>query len=35
MRLWIDPVKMKSYGLIPSDLTGVLAQQNIEAARVL
>ena len=32
MRLWIDPVKMKSYGLIPSDLTGVLAQQNIEAA---
>ena len=32
MRLWIDPVKMKSYGLIPADLTGVLAQQNIEAA---
>ncbi len=32
MRLWIDPVKMKSYGLIPSDLTGVLSQQNIEAA---
>ncbi len=32
MRLWIDPVKMKSHGLIPSDLTGVLSQQNIEAA---
>ena len=32
MRLWIDPVKMKSYGMIPSDLTSVLAQQNIEAA---
>ena len=32
MRLWIDPVKMKSYGLIPSDITGVLSQQNIEAA---
>ena len=32
MRLWIDPVKMKSYSLIPSDLTGVLSQQNIEAA---
>ena len=32
MRLWIDPVKMKSYGMIPTDLTGVLAQQNIEAA---
>ena len=32
MRLWLDPVKMKSYGLIPSDLIGVLSQQNIEAA---
>ncbi len=32
MRLWIDPVKMKSYSLIPSDLTNVLSQQNIEAA---
>ncbi len=32
MRLWLDPVKMKNYGLIPSDITGVLSQQNIEAA---
>lgn len=32
MRLWLDPVKMKNYNLMPSDLTGVLAQQNIEAA---
>lgn len=32
MRLWLDPVKMKNYSLMPSDLSGVLAEQNIEAA---
>jgi len=32
MRLWLDPVKMKNYGLMPSDLSGILAEQNIEAA---
>ena len=32
MRIWLDPVKMKNYSLIPSDLVGVLSQQNIEAA---
>ena len=32
MRLWLDPVKMKNYNLIPSDISGVLSQQNIEAA---
>lgn len=32
MRLWLDPIKMKNYGLMPTDLTAVLAQQNIEAA---
>ena len=32
MRLWLDPVKMKNHNLMPSDITGVLAQQNIEAA---
>ncbi len=32
MRIWLDPIKMKSYGLIPSDITGILAEQNIEAA---
>lgn len=32
MRLWLDPVKMKSHNLMPSDITGILAQQNIEAA---
>ena len=32
MRIWLDPVKMKNYGLMPSDISGVLAEQNIEAA---
>lgn len=32
MRIWLDPVKMKNYNLMPSDLMGVLAEQNIEAA---
>ena len=32
MRIWLDPEKMASYGLVPSDVSGVLAEQNIEAA---
>ena len=32
MRIWLQPDKMKQYGLVPSDITGVLAEQNIEAA---
>ena len=32
MRLWLDPQKMKEKGLIPTDIVGVLAEQNIEAA---
>lgn len=32
MRIWLDPNKMASYGLIPSDIRTVLAEQNIEAA---
>lgn len=32
MRIWLDPVKMKNYGLMPSDISGILAEQNIEAA---
>ncbi len=32
MRLWLDPVKMKTYGLMPSDISAVLDEQNIEAA---
>lgn len=31
MRLWLDPAKMAQYGLVPSDITGVLSEQNIEA----
>ena len=29
MRIWLDPEKMASYGLVPSDVSGVLAEQNI------
>ncbi|MCK9344102.1 MAG: efflux RND transporter permease subunit, partial [Massilibacteroides sp.] len=32
MRIWLKPDKMKQYGLIPSDIVGALAEQNIEAA---
>lgn len=32
MRIWLDPEKMASYGLVPSDISGILAEQNIEAA---
>ena len=32
MRIWLDPEVMKQYSLMPSDITAVLAEQNIEAA---
>jgi len=32
MRIWLRPDVMKQYGLMPTDITGVLAEQNIEAA---
>lgn len=32
MRMWLDPVKMAEHRLMPSDIAGVLAEQNIEAA---
>ena len=32
MRIWLDPEKMASYGLIPTHVSAVLAEQNIEAA---
>ncbi|MBR6828888.1 MAG: efflux RND transporter permease subunit, partial [Prevotella sp.] len=32
MRIWLKPDVMKQYGLMPSDVTGVLAEQNVEAA---
>ncbi len=32
MRIWLQPDKMKENGLVPSDITAALAEQNIEAA---
>ena len=32
MRFWLKPDIMAQYGLMPSDITGILAEQNIEAA---
>lgn len=31
MRIWMKPEKMAQYGLVPSDITSVLGEQNIEA----
>lgn len=31
MRIWLNPMKMASYGLMPSDITDVLAEQNVES----
>lgn len=31
MRIWLDPNKMAKYGLVPSDIATVLAEQNIES----
>ena len=32
MRIWLDPLKMAQYGLVPSDVTKVLDEQNVEVA---
>ncbi|REE25902.1 HAE1 family hydrophobic/amphiphilic exporter-1 [Winogradskyella pacifica] len=32
MRIWLNPEKLASYGLIPSDISAALAEQNLEAA---
>ena len=32
MRIWLKPEKLAAYGLIPSDISAVLAEQNLEAA---
>ena len=32
MRIWLDPQSMAHYGLIPSDITAVLNEQNIEVS---
>ena len=31
MRIWLDPQKMAQYSLVPSDITKVLGEQNIES----
>ncbi|MDE6099668.1 MAG: efflux RND transporter permease subunit [Paramuribaculum sp.] len=31
MRIWLDPARMSQYGLVPSDIDNVLANQNIES----
>lgn len=31
MRIWLDPLKMSRYGLVPADIDKVLAEQNIES----
>ncbi len=32
MRIWLDPAKMKNYGLVPSDVVAALNEQSLEAA---
>lgn len=32
IRIWLDPVKMASYALVPNDIRSLLAEQNIEVA---
>ena len=32
LRIWLKPEIMAQYGLVPSDITGCLAEQNLEAA---
>ncbi len=32
LRIWLDPQKMAQYNLMPSDISAVLAQQNIESS---
>lgn len=32
MRIWLDPAKMASYGLVPSDVTASINEQSLEAA---
>lgn len=31
LRIWLDPGKMGKFGLMPSDISAVLAEQNLEA----
>ena len=31
LRIWLDPAKMRAYGLVPGDIDNALAAQNIES----
>lgn len=31
MRIWLDPLRMSQYGLVPADIEKVLADQNVES----
>lgn len=31
LRIWLDPAKMRAYGLVPSDIDNALASQNLES----
>ncbi len=31
LRIWLDPLKMAKYGLVPSDVSSVLGEQNVES----
>ena len=31
MRIWLKPERMAQYGLVPSDITAILGEQNLEA----
>lgn len=31
MRIWLDPYKMKAYGLVPTDIDNALTAQNLES----
>ncbi|MFI3317421.1 MAG: efflux RND transporter permease subunit [Rikenellaceae bacterium] len=32
LRIWLDPLKMAQYNLMPSDVTSMLSEQNIESS---
>ncbi|MCZ2102639.1 MAG: efflux RND transporter permease subunit [Chitinophagales bacterium] len=32
MRVWLDPIKMANYGLVPSDISAAINEQSLEAA---
>ncbi|RPD96511.1 efflux RND transporter permease subunit [Aureibaculum marinum] len=32
MRIWLDPVKMSNYGLVPRDVINAIGEQSLEAA---